>query len=205
MRRGKNLFKWINISLVFLLLFNPSYVTNAAIQESQSTTDISQWSIHSGADLLSISNEKQVEGTSSLRFEAVPDSLTDLYSAQIDVEGGKEYRVSANVNMTEQVSHSLGFYLVSYDDNGTEIDSHRQGFTADHFPLDEWTDVSFNVGVPVNTASVRIRMYTGSVTDMVAFIDHIQLFEIESSGEQVEIPVPNGSFGEEGSVDPDDP
>ncbi len=194
MLQKNSTYKYFYICLIFTFLLNPFSSSNASAQDTASSPSIPDWSIHSGDELLTVNNEKQTEGTNSLRFEAKSDSLTDIYSSQMEVNSDKEYLVKAKVNMTEPVTHSLGFYLVSYDKNGTQIDSHREGFTADAFALNEWTDISMKLTVPEETASVRIRFYTGKVTEMVAYVDHIQLFELDASENQMEKQIPNGGF-----------
>lgn len=144
-----------------------------------------------------ITNEKAYSGEQSLKFIALNGSNTDVRMNQLDVNGKEAYRMNAKVWMEENVSHSLGVYFVSLDENGVELASDRTGLKADEFTVGEWTDISVEAEVPVGTAKLSVRFYTGAVTTMVGYIDDVELIEIDGA---VETPLPLDNGGFEGAV-----
>ena len=198
--------KFVSVVLAAMLFTQPFLVSLTPNHASAEQQPIPKWQIHSGIDLLHITDEMQAEGNQSLRFEARVDSKTDIHSSMIDVVGNKEYEFSMQVNMDKNVSHSLGVYILSFNKDGKQIDSKRTGYDEGALKVGEWTTLTTTVTVPEDASTVKIRLYTGDPTTMIGYVDDIRFYELGDEGTKNEITVPNGSFeeSENGSGDEQD-
>ncbi|MDC3423124.1 carbohydrate binding domain-containing protein [Aquibacillus sp. 3ASR75-11] len=144
-------------------------------EEPASESDLPSWDYWTSGYMegMSITDEFAYEGDRSLRVDN--DGVVGLFSQQIQVTEGNDYKVEAKLFIEEKISGNPGIWLRWINENGSIIGNDAKYF--DSALTGEWQTVRVDGTAPAGAVGVKVFIYQTSTTKTKGYYDNVKLFE----------------------------
>lgn len=127
-------------------------------------------------------------GAHSLYFQDLqsegPNDVARILSNKVKVEQGKNYLLSAEVNVETQ-SHSIVLVAEYYDINNKLLKAYEELFSSNTLGTNKWNTIRKMSTAPEGAAYVRVGFYSGKPSITKAYFDDVT-FELVDNSETLE-------------------